>query len=170
MMEELYVEQPPEFINYDSPVVPHGTDFWQKATHHRGFMVDKTAWLVKVLLYKDSDGPSRHRRNRGTRSSFARPMGFGKTTLLQMYDCFFSKHFMSDGKYVPVEERQKFFMNTSIGRSDPEFVKKYCGKYAVIYASFKVLEFLFLYVLVVQRRARAFPGRQPKHSSPIGRP
>ncbi len=104
-----------------------GSDnFEQMVTTEGALLVDKTL-LIKDIL------------NIAGVSLITRPRRWGKTLNMRMLQYFFSIPVKSDGSIDEERLAQKkaIFAKMKIGQQYPEIVEEYCGKYPVIYTSFK---------------------------------
>ena len=121
-------------INPDSThgFAPEQSLFWTSVA--MGFcLVDKT------LLIRDTWECS-------SASLVLRPRRFGKSFGLDMINAFYSIFFLGQGgRSVEAKEREEFFLTTRLGKEDPDFVRKHCGKYPVLLVSLQVRTSTFRY-------------------------
>lgn len=80
------------------------------------YLIDKSSYIKKVFEYSSSV------------ILFARPRGFGKTLLLDMFSSFFS---VPSGDSSHKEYKERLFDGLEISK-DKEFIDKYMGKFCVI--------------------------------------
>ena len=111
--------------------------FWTSAA--KGLcLVDKT------LLARDAWECS-------SASLVLRPRRFGKSFGLEMINAFYSIFFLGQGgRSVEAKEREEFFLTTRLGKEDPDFVRKHCGKYPVLSVSLLVRTSTYIAVFLTE--------------------